>query len=399
MAGITLEFDHPIPPRGRVYNSEQGDVAIISYNDHTGTIIGTLKTNDGRSFALEKCGNGHIFEEFDIASFPPDHAVNPSSNDSLVAEFKASRSVSCGGHSASSCSQCPQGQGAAWCNGDCTWSGGQCISSNNQDGKTYSVMFYYTPEFSATFNHNAEDIADYIDLLVEETNDGYRNSNLDITMVKLCQEMATINENTADLLDDFEHMKGGLSPLRNTADAAHLLVINAPYCGVGYLDTANPNVGRYGLTLGATKKRCGLGSYTLGHELGHNFGAHHDPDTDTNNRYSYGHGKLLAGGYHTIMAYGRSGYRTGVNYWSSPDVILPQTGRPTGDAARCDNVRVLRQTIGGMAAIGDESASCYDGATTSSPPTGSDGIVKSPNYPSNYPPFSSNNPTLIQVDT
>ena len=27
--------------------------------------------------------------------------------------------VSCGGHSAPSCEQCPMGNGAAWCNGDC----------------------------------------------------------------------------------------------------------------------------------------------------------------------------------------------------------------------------------------------------------------------------------------
>ena len=29
--------------------------------------------------------------------------------------------VSCGGHSASGCSQCPLGHGESWCNGDCSW--------------------------------------------------------------------------------------------------------------------------------------------------------------------------------------------------------------------------------------------------------------------------------------
>merc|ERR1712193_223152 len=29
--------------------------------------------------------------------------------------------VNCGGHTASSCSECPQGNGAGWCNGDCSW--------------------------------------------------------------------------------------------------------------------------------------------------------------------------------------------------------------------------------------------------------------------------------------
>jgi hypothetical protein len=33
----------------------------------------------------------------------------------------SSRSVSCGGHTALACDLCPNGNGAAWCNGDCIW--------------------------------------------------------------------------------------------------------------------------------------------------------------------------------------------------------------------------------------------------------------------------------------
>jgi len=36
--------------------------------------------------------------------------------------------VNCGNHQAVSCAACPQGNGAWWCNGDCFWSYGQCIS-------------------------------------------------------------------------------------------------------------------------------------------------------------------------------------------------------------------------------------------------------------------------------
>ena len=35
--------------------------------------------------------------------------------------------VSCGMHYADSCSECPEGNGALWCNGDCIWSNDQCI--------------------------------------------------------------------------------------------------------------------------------------------------------------------------------------------------------------------------------------------------------------------------------
>ena len=34
--------------------------------------------------------------------------------------------VSCGNHYANTCADCPQGNGAYWCNGDCEWVYGQC---------------------------------------------------------------------------------------------------------------------------------------------------------------------------------------------------------------------------------------------------------------------------------
>jgi len=35
--------------------------------------------------------------------------------------------VHCGGHSAPDCASCPRGNGAAWCNGECLWRGGECV--------------------------------------------------------------------------------------------------------------------------------------------------------------------------------------------------------------------------------------------------------------------------------
>jgi len=36
--------------------------------------------------------------------------------------------VSCGGHYAATCLDCPQGNGASWCNGDCAWADNRCVS-------------------------------------------------------------------------------------------------------------------------------------------------------------------------------------------------------------------------------------------------------------------------------
>jgi hypothetical protein len=37
------------------------------------------------------------------------------------------RQVICGGHKAASCADCPQGNGAGWCNGQCQWVNNECI--------------------------------------------------------------------------------------------------------------------------------------------------------------------------------------------------------------------------------------------------------------------------------
>lgn len=45
----------------------------------------------------------------------------------LTIESSVVTSVSCGNHRATSCPECPQGHGAAWCNGDCEWIGNECV--------------------------------------------------------------------------------------------------------------------------------------------------------------------------------------------------------------------------------------------------------------------------------
>merc|ERR1712048_242604 len=39
--------------------------------------------------------------------------------------------VSCGGHFAPTCAECPQGNGAAWCNGECIWRNNECVHQDD----------------------------------------------------------------------------------------------------------------------------------------------------------------------------------------------------------------------------------------------------------------------------
>ena len=98
-----------------------------------------------------------------------------------------------------------------------------------------------------------DDIEEFIDKMIEETNQGYINSNLPFTVTKFCSELATISEHCVDpnsLLEAFQSMKGSYwgghwnsdwGALRNTTDAATLLVLNlkSTICGEAPLTTYN----------------------------------------------------------------------------------------------------------------------------------------------------------------
>ena len=125
----TLNVDNTA--KGLAYKSTFGDEAIFTYNSYTGNIIGSLKTNDGKSFSVEKCIIGEYFlKEYNTTSFPPDIGIpiSPASSTRFA----------------------------------------DTVSGDNTTMTTYSVMFYYTREFSS----NTLDIEDFIDQVLEETNLG-----------------------------------------------------------------------------------------------------------------------------------------------------------------------------------------------------------------------------------
>ena len=69
IAGVPLVFHSNVPPQGRVFKSSRGDEAVFTFNKHSGNMFGSLKTSEGRSFALEKCRHGHVWIEFDVEMF------------------------------------------------------------------------------------------------------------------------------------------------------------------------------------------------------------------------------------------------------------------------------------------------------------------------------------------
>jgi len=328
---VTLAFSNFIPPHARTYKTAAGDEAIISYNPKTGRITGTLHTEDGRGFALEKCGDSYIFEEFDEDNFPGDEVEDEDDADDRVFDDNININAT---------------------------------ENMRQGQKTYSIMFYYTPEFAAV----TPNIEDFIDQAMATLNQGYANSKIPITATKFCSELSTISEEevgNAKRLGSFRKSKGhsieGYDALRNTADVAVLLVKGYNMCGTAYQHSALNKRRPFSVV----KKTCAIGGYTLGHEIGHNFGCAHDIKRSYNNKYPFGHGYQILEpgftdkGYLSIMSYGKGLKKPKkVNYYSNPDVILPNTGTPTGLEGVADNRAVFMESIDKISALGDESGSC-----------------------------------------
>lgn len=64
-----------------------------------------------------------------------DCVIDDTSGDCVSVE-NTEKEVSCGNHGASSCAECPQGNGASWCNGECEWldeNGGGCQSKSKDE--------------------------------------------------------------------------------------------------------------------------------------------------------------------------------------------------------------------------------------------------------------------------
>ena len=197
---IDLKFKSTIEPNGRVYTNEEGDEAIITYNSKTGNMFGTIKTHDHKSYAIEAGHTGHVFKDFDTESFELELPIKIDAPKILGKK--------------------------------------KFVDHGQRDDTThvtYSVMIYYTADFAAV----TADIPGFVDQALAESNQGYANSLIPLTITLLCIEAATINDiaDTSDFISAFANMKGSTTALRNTADSAYLLAKDFNSCGVGYLAT------------------------------------------------------------------------------------------------------------------------------------------------------------------
>ena len=256
-------------------------------------------------------GDAHALVEVDLRLLPPEHPD----------EFKSLPTVAMGP----------------------TADNGKAIS-------TIRVMVVITSAAQAA----SGDANGLINLAIAETNQGYANSGVEISMVK-AGAYSTTYVSSSSFSTDLSRFRGtsdgymdSFHATRNSiaADVAVLLINNASSCGLasGIGSTAST-------AFAAAHWDCATGYYSFGHEVGHLQSARHDPAADpTNPPYAYGHGyRYDSGGWRTIMAYNCPAGCTRINYWSNPGKTYG--GVPMGTTTKHHNQRVLQNTKATIAAF------------------------------------------------
>ena len=201
----------------------------------------------------------------------------------------------------------------------------------------------------------ADAMAVQVQAMIDSTNLSFQNSLLPmrVRLASSYESSYTTTEldSTLSFLDALKNDTDIAA--RRDADKADLVALIASRgegeengCGRAFLLTAaNKDDGSGGFS--ETKLSCAVGNLTFAHELGHNFGAQHDPANGgapdaAFQPYSFGHN--VNGKFRTVMSYSTEcpdGCKR-VPYWSNPDVNYQDD--PTGVADQRDNARLLRET-------------------------------------------------------
>lgn len=210
---------------------------------------------------------------------------------------------------------------------------------------------------NAAVNAYGGNMQSLVQLAVAESNQGYVNSNVGLTLQLAGYQAVSYTESgnfSTDLARFRSTSDGYMDAIHTTrnstaADVAVLLINNSSYCGLA------SGIGSSASTaFAAVYWDCATGYYSFAHEIGHLQSARHDIATDpSTSPYAYGHGyryqPTTGARWRTIMAYDCTQGCPRLNFWSNPNISY--NGVPMGIASSADNQRVLVNTKATIAAF------------------------------------------------
>jgi peptidyl-Asp metalloendopeptidase len=208
---------------------------------------------------------------------------------------------------------------------------------------TIRVLVVATNQAVAAYGSNMQAL---VQLAVAESNQGYSNSNVGITL-QLAGYQTTNYTESGDFDTDLARFRGtsdgfmdSIHSARNStaADVAVIVLNNSSYCGLASGIGSNAST-----AFASVYWDCATGYYSFAHEIGHLQSARHDVAADpSTSPYAYGHGYRYGNSWRTIMAYNCTSGCPRLNYWSNPNISYG--GVPMGNASTADNQRVLVNT-------------------------------------------------------
>jgi hypothetical protein len=189
-------------------------------------------------------------------------------------------------------------------------------------------------------------------LAISESNQSFANSGANVsfqlagvytanyTNSSFDTDLSRFRGTTDGYLDSYHTTRNNIA-----ADVAVLITTNTQYCGLGYLNSNAASA------FSVTAASCMTGYYSFAHEIGHNFGARHDPATDPSTTpVAYAHGyRSPTNAWRTIMAYNCSPSCPRINYWSNP--ARTYGGQAMGTTTRSNNARLLNERAATVAAF------------------------------------------------
>lgn len=215
-------------------------------------------------------------------------------------------------------------------------------------GDRVDVMVVYTPASKNILGGDSQAQA-FAQSSVDITNTTYINSKI-VQRVRLAHSQEHVyTEGTFST--DLSNLRNNanIQALRTThqADLVALVSESTGACGIGYLMGAS--TGNQNNAFTVTARSCAVGNLSFPHELGHNMGSQHNPESGSGGTFPYSYGHWINGNYRTVMSYVdpcTSGC-TRRPYFSNPGIIF--NGAPTGVENTRDNARSINDTANAIA--------------------------------------------------